>query len=250
MSALKSVVGVAAGHFGFRITRLGFLNRFDAMDEVLLGLRNVGYRPSAIVDGGSNLGQWARRIRAVYRDVTIHLIEPLPKCVEALKVLAKSDGNMVVHPVAATNYGVSELRFNLIGSDGTSTGAQAALPNEFFPEETVVKASNLDALLAPRVEAGALLKLDLQGHEIPALRGATQLLEKVEVLITEASFYPVNDYERPVFAELFAFLVERGFELYDIAALMGRSGDNRLQWGDLVFVRKGSALTRNNAWRL
>ena len=92
--------------------------------------------------------------------------------------------------------------------------------------------------------------MDLQGHEIPALRGATQLLTKVEILITEASFYQVNDNQRPVFADLFSFLVERGFTLYDIAMLTGRAGDNRLQWGDLVFVRKGSALTRNNAWKL
>jgi len=146
-SALKSAVRVAAGRLGFRLTRLGFLNRFDAMDEVLMSLHNAGYRPSAIIDGGSNLGQWAGLARAVYQDVTIHLIEPLPKCVEMLEVLAKSDGNMLVHAVAATNYGLSELRFNLIGGDATSTAAQAALPGERLPEETIVRASNLDALL-------------------------------------------------------------------------------------------------------
>jgi len=247
---LKSAVRVAAGRLGFRLTRLGFPNRFDAMDEVLMNLNNAGYRPSAIIDGGSNLGQWARLARAVYRDVTIHLIEPLPKCVEVLEALAKSDGNMLVHAVAATHYGLSELRFTLIGSDGTSTAAQAALPDERLPEETIVKASNLDALLASKIEAGALLKLDLQGHEIPALRGATQLLPKVEILITEASFYQVNDNQRPLFADLFSLLVEQGFTLYDIATLAGRAGGNRLQWGDLVFARKGSALTRNNAWKL
>jgi hypothetical protein len=143
-------------------------------------------------------------------------------------------------PLAATNYGLSELRFNLIGSNETSAAAQAALPDERLPEETIVKASNLDPLLASKIEAGALLKLDLQGHEIPALRGATQLLDKVEVVIIEASFYQVNDNQRPVFADLYSLLVESAFELYDIATLVGRAGDNRLQgvtWSLSVWER-------------
>jgi FkbM family methyltransferase len=220
------------------------------MADVLRDLRKIGYQPTAIVDGGANVGEWAKLARAVNPRVTIHLIEPLPSCVARLSKLAKLDGNMIVHPVAVTSRSITKVRMNLTGSDGISTSAQVALEGESLPDEIIVQASTIDELLNHRVISGTLLKLDLQGHEICALTGARDVLDKIEVLIAETNFYQVNDNGRPVFSDLFAFVIERGFELYDIASLAGRAGDNRLQWGDLVFARKGSKLTANRAWRL
>jgi FkbM family methyltransferase len=220
------------------------------MADVLSNLRNIGYRPTAIVDGGANIGEWAKLARTINPGVTIHLIEPLPNCVARLLEIAKLDGNMFVHPVAVTTSGISEVRMNLTGNDGLATSAQVALAGEMLPDEIVVQASTMDQILHEKLSHGALLKLDLQGHEINAMKGATRVLEKIEVLIAETNFYQINDNQRPIFSELFAFISERGFELYDIATLTGRQGDNRLQWGDLVFVRKDSKLAANRAWRL
>jgi hypothetical protein len=41
---------------------------------------------------------------------------------------------------------------------------------------------------------------------------------------------------------------ENGFLLYDIAALAGRTRDNRLAQGDFVFARKDSALMEDGRW--
>ena len=46
----------------------------------------------------------------------------------------------------------------------------------------------------------------------------------------------------PVFADVVAFLREWGFDLYEIAALSGRQYDGRLRLGDVIFLRRDSAL--------
>jgi hypothetical protein len=93
-----------------------------------------------------------------------------------------------------------------------------------------------------------LLKLDLEGHEADALAGATTLLSRVEVLVTETQVYEIERNGNPTFADLMRVLGERGFVFYDVAALTSRGRDGRLRTGDVIFVRHGSALTSDNRW--
>ena len=116
-----------------------------------------------------------------------------------------------------------------------------------FAADVQVAATTLDQLLAARVEPGdrALLKLDIEGHEIEALKGATDLLTRVEVVVSEVRFFDVNKGGRPVFADVLAFLDTQGFALFDFASLGGRPRDRRLWIGDAVFLRRGSPLAED-----
>jgi hypothetical protein len=111
-------------------------------------------------------------------------------------------------------------------------------------------ATTLDELfganVAPRERT--LLKLDLEGHELPALRGASQLLKHVEVLVTEAHVFAPAAWHRSVIGEIVAEVRQHGFELFDIASLSGRARDARLRMGDFVFVNKTSALLTDREW--
>ena len=128
----------------------------------------------------------------------------------------------------------------------------ACLPKLFIgtPSGTFIFDSQKRALLDGRIscEDRALLKLDLETHELPALTGAESLLEKVETVLTEVSFYDANDSGAPCFAEIVAFLRKRRFLLYEVASLSGRARDGRLRMGDAVFVRDDSALSRDTSW--
>ena len=95
-------------------------------------------------------------------------------------------------------------------------------------------------------EDRCLLKLDLQGWELEALKGTKGILDRIEVILTEVSFF-VQAYE-PSIEELVYFLNEQGFALYDIAALGARPRDNRAHQGDFVFVRRDSPLMADTAW--
>jgi hypothetical protein len=79
------------------------------------------------------------------------------------------------------------------------------------------------------------------------LQGGSKFLQSAEIILTEVSFF-AQAYE-PSIATLVSFLDERGFQLYDIASLDGRSSDNRLRQGDFVFVRVGSQLLQDASWQ-
>jgi hypothetical protein len=80
-----------------------------------------------------------------------------------------------------------------------------------------------------------LLKLDVQGFELEALRGATSLLERVDAVLTECSF--VRFYEgQPLFEDILACLAPLGFRLSAGAISSRHAG--RWEQGDFLFERR------------
>lgn len=252
MKLFKEFIRQSLADAGFRITRLRPANRFQAMDESLLLMRGFGYDPRVVIDGGANMGTWTQMAQTIFPQAEFHLIEPQPACVPALRLLLQRHPKLTHHPFVLTEPGVAQVRMIGGGEQGGGTGAFVANSGEVADGlgEIEVPATTLDALLASQVnrEDRVLLKLDLEGHEIPALLGATKLLEAVEVILTELQFYQINNNGRPVFADYLNFLRERGFELYDFACLSQRPRDMRLRMGDVVFVRRDSSLLADRSW--
>lgn len=242
----------ALHRLGYRIIRLRPLNRFDAMFESLTLLGERGYAPRLVIDGGANVGNWSRQAIFIFPEAHFHLIEPQPACWPALEQMAERSDRVSVHPFALTETGVKSVCLVGAGLTGGSTGAHVMLPMESGCGESPVScpATTLDELFGETVRPDdrALLKLDLESHELTALRGAERLLNSVEAIVTEVQFFDVNDGGAPVFADVVAFMRERDFELYDIASLSPRRRDFRLRQGDAIFVHQRSQLLSDRAW--
>jgi FkbM family methyltransferase len=241
--ALKSIIRLSP----YRVTRAQHANRFQAMEECLVSLAGRGFNPRRIVDGGANIGDFARCAASIFPAAKIHLIEPQPACHDALAQLARNS-NFQVHAVALG----AEDSFIDFAIDPTcvTTGAHV-VPDATPPVDGLcvrVPVARLDMLLGAEsvTEDRCLLKLDLQGWELEALKGAESILNKIEVILTEASFF-AQAYE-PSIETLIHFLDERGFALYDIASLAARRRDNRAHQGDFIFVRRNSPLMADTAW--
>jgi len=225
-------------------------NRFDGMRDALVLLRRNGYAPRVVIDGGANAGAWSRLARAVFADPHTHMIEPQPACRPVLEDLVARTARLTFYPVALTEPGVPRVRMIGGGAGGGGTGARIASAHEWEADQIECPATTLDALFMDRVrrEDRALLKLDLEGHEAVALRGAVRLLQVVEVVVSEVQFFQISDNGRPVFADMAGLLLDHGFELYDFACLSQRPRDFRLRMGDIVFVRRDSRLLADRSW--
>lgn len=247
----QETVNRLLSRFGLSLRRLP-LHRFDAVDDALAGLAAAGYRPRRVIDAGANRGQWAGHALPVFPAARFDLVEPQPGCREELDRLARRHGRIAIHPVALAA-APGTVRMLGSGAGRTGTGAYVARPGEDEPDALEVAATTLDALFAGAaepVEAAdrALLKLDLEGHELEALAGAAALLPRIEVIYTEVAFYEVHGNGRPIFADLLDALRGHGFQLFDLAALAARPRDGRLRMGDAVFARAGSPLARDDRW--
>ena len=86
--------------------------------------------------------------------------------------------------------------------------------------------------------APQILKFDIQGYELEALRGADRMLKGDGPLLiyTEVLFAPlyVNCVQ---FVELAAFLQQYGYSLYNLYSL-SHSPEGQLEYGDALFVSK------------
>jgi FkbM family methyltransferase len=224
-------------------------NRFDAMGDALTLLHRAGYRPTTVIDCGANCGQFAGIVTAVFPDATIHLIEPQAYCWPTLERFARERGKSHLHRVAVTEAGVARVRMHRGGSEG-STGAFVVAAAEPFAADLEADAATLDQLFVSVVDRNdrALLKLDIEGHELSALRGSVRLLDAVEVVLSEVRFFDINRSGRPPFDDVAAFLAARGFQLYDFATLGPRPRDQRLRLGDAIFVRRDSPLAADVGW--
>ena len=232
---------------GIQVTRSPFRHRFDATDDALAVLGRAGFRPRVVIDGGANVGAWTTAARRHFPDAVYHLIEPQPACRPALSRVAGARD--CIHEVAIAPPGITRVRMTGGGEGGTGTGARVSRsPDDHDAIE--VEATTLDALLLDlvRPDDRALLKLDLEGHEVEALRGATALLPRLEVLIAEVRFFEINRNGMPVFPEVLRAAQQAGFVLYDVAALAARPRDGRLRMGDIVFVSDRSPLLGDVAW--
>ncbi len=92
-----------------------------------------------------------------------------------------------------------------------------------------------------------LVKVDVQGYELEALRGAARLFGTTEVFIVEVSFFAFGP-GWPLFHEVIAFMAERGYVVYDVADLTPRLLDGALGQADVCFAREHGTLRRSSAW--
>ena len=187
-----------------------------------------------ILDVGANRGQFARYMRLQGFKGTIHSFEPLPtafaELAEAaqlepladafvqLEAAARRDANWHVHNIALSDRsGTVEL--NIGANDQTSSilGVSSDHGSRLvsYTGTQTVECRRLDELL----ESGffgsltperAILKIDVQGHELEVLKGSGGKLGLFAALFIEASLVGIYDSE-PGFGEMSAFLGKFGF---------------------------------------
>ena len=200
-------------------------------------------RITLLLDGGANVGQFALRTRTAGYDGRIVSFEPMrgayyqlsshaaldPMWVCRRQALGRSAGTSEIH-VSQNSYSSSllemEERHLRSAPDSAYVGTEeiSVVPLDSIWDEVVTSSDR------------PFLKLDLQGFELEALRGADRSLSKLAGVETEVSLVPL--YEgAPSHREVIDHLEAAGFRLAGLDPNFFDPETAELLQADAIFVR-------------
>jgi FkbM family methyltransferase len=192
-----------------------------------------------VIDVGANRGQFTLYALARFPSAHIVAFEPLPGAREQMVRLFKGEDRVQVVPFALGETD-DELVMHLSAREDSSSllpvGERqvSAFPGTDEVGTTRVNVRTLDKVLADRKLVGpALLKVDVQGFELPVLRGAEQTLRSFDQILVEASFAELYEGQA-LFPEVSRHLDEHGFHLVSGHISASDSSGRWLQ-GDFLY---------------
>ncbi|MFN9709928.1 MAG: FkbM family methyltransferase [Bacteroidota bacterium] len=206
----------------------------------LLLLKQRGYHPEFVIDGGAYEGYWTLDFLEVFPDAKILMIEAQLSKSDKLDKIVKQYPGVEKHHCLLSDTDGRMLQFH------ENETASQVVCNEFVVTNSRASES-LDALLERRsLPSPDFIKLDVQGFELEVLKGGENALKTAEFCLLEVSLLDIGN--EPLLNDVLSFMNNRGFQAYDICQLMRRPYDNALYQIDLLFIRKDSRFIADKRW--
>lgn len=206
----------------------------------------AGRLDPVVIDGGAHLGDMVENFEALLPEAKFHCFEPDPMLGEIL--VRKFKGNSKINVVhAALGDVAGKATFNINVSRPTNSllpTSESLQPDlkqlcELVEQVEVEVVTIDDYCQANSIDRVDVIKLDLQGYDYLALKGATVMLEKVRVVLVEVLFKEFYQGCH-LFPDVLGFMLDKGFELHTLCGLHYGHHDELL-WSDAIFVRNHHA---------
>lgn len=189
-------------------------------------------RLEVVFDIGANEGQSCLEYARVLPEATVHAFEPMVRTY--MKLASNVDG----HPrIRLHNLALGEangiLRMALAATSSMNRVTTGEGPAEEVPSATLETFCRDRGI--PHID---FLKIDTEGHDLSVLRGCGTMLAEIDFIQCEASANRYNRFHN-AFTEIFDFLSDRGFHLFQITGQTwewGGGGKPVLRRFDPVFV--------------
>ncbi|HVM87590.1 MAG TPA: FkbM family methyltransferase [Puia sp.] len=243
---MKKRINSILHKFGFEVHGISYLQKMSKKDfqkdafEVQYELLKKNAK--IIFDVGANRGDVSEKYFQLFPSAKIYAFEPFPECFENLQQRFESIRNIncvqmaisskkeakdfFVNRSADTN---SLYKSNSIGLssdklvENVSTIQVNCISIDEFCEENNIQ--NID-----------ILKMDIQGGELNALKGAVKLLKDQRIKLIYSEVFFVEQYiAQPLFEDISFFLRDFGYHLQDFYDPF--YGKGNIVWADTIFVR-------------
>lgn len=223
--------------FGKGRNLVSFDEPFDVMPRLL-----AGHRVTGIIDAGASNGRISRRLLRKFPEAHVYAFEPNPLYAQTLQQYADEDSRFRPQFLALSD-SEGDATLHVTESPGsTSLLTPGRRLKELTAAGASVKSDEKVKVVTIDDWSGRngdhpieLMKFDIQGGELNALRGGVHTLRNSTLLVySEISFNPL--YEGgAIYSEIDLFLRDYGFALYDIYKpkynLRGL-----IMWANAIFV--------------
>ena len=224
---LRRVIGIE-----IHKTRAGF-------DEARMNvIKTLGI--DCVLDGGANSGQYATRIRGNGFQGKIISFEPGSSAFEKLETNAKIDAQWDCVKVALGSQ-TQSLHLNLATNDGMSSSLKqpgdhlTEFPSVLFEGTELVQVVTLESVLA-NIDSKTLIKLDVQGFELEALKGLGKEVDKVLAIELEMTLIPMYVGEATL-GNVVNYVEDLGFQIFSISEF-GKKANGQVTYFDLIAVKE------------
>jgi FkbM family methyltransferase len=207
--------------------------------EILNNIKKQCKELNTIIDVGANKGQFQKSANYFYPNAKIYSFEPIH---ELYNKLVKNNYTRITNFNMALGNEVGIQEFNKNEYRHSSSFYEIEIDNNNFPSSKTTKINvEINTLdnIAPKLDliGTVLLKLDVQGFEMEALRGGKNTLKNhIDYIIIEISFKKLYN-NQPTYTELNKFLNEQNFELVTLLDFnLGK--DKSYIEADFLYIKK------------
>jgi FkbM family methyltransferase len=237
---LKIIFLFFTKRFGYNIRKQEIIDKSNDPIWVVSKILDLE-KVNLVVDAGASIGDITIKFTEDFPNSEVHALEPFPKFFEILNEKSKIYNRIIPYACALSNTNGKAL-LNINKSEGTNsllnTEFHKSNPHSSLLETkgTIeVETKTLDKIF-PK-ETIDLLKLDLQGGEYNALKGAENLLKhgRIKCIICEVMFQKSYKNQSNG-SELILYLEEQGFKIFNFYQNHYHHGE--LLQSDIIFYHK------------
>jgi FkbM family methyltransferase len=191
---------------------------WDIESETRAAARFIGTPTPALLDVGANFGSWSTSLLKMFPDCSrLLMVEPQARCIQALNDIPFPRKEIVTAAVS-DRAGQATL---FTAESGWIAASLFERRDTFFaamPQSgTAVSIKTLDDIIEGAGLASIdFMKMDIEGGELLALKGAQRSLERRAIKALSFEFGSGNLNSRTFFRDFWDLLSPRGFTIYRI----------------------------------
>lgn len=200
--------------------------------------RSVETESPVIIDGGAHEGRVTDTFKGIFQLPTIYACEPIPSYAHELTIEYKNDKNVHICQCALGSDN-SNIDINIYERESLTSPLKLS---QQYEQSRQLKSNIEKRVTVPKKKIDSIttkadiIKLDIQGYEIEALKGAKEALKNCKSLLVETSFE--RNYEgRSLFKDVHEFLHNEQFNIFDIYGIK-RGVDGQISTVRVVYLDK------------
>lgn len=224
------------------INKLKIKYQVPDMEWSLKNLKSNGFNPSTVLDIGAFEGEWTIMCSGIFTNANYFMFEAQESKIDKLKAIKSNKIDFHIGLLGPESNQKSKFYINETVSSAlpeTEKNTQDFVEIQMYTVDEVLRLKGISKV--------DFIKLDVQGFELQVLKGATNTLSNVEVVLMEVSLIEINK-GAPLINEVMTFMADKGFFCYDICSIVRRPLDKALWQTDVIFVKQSSNLVKSKKY--